>query len=286
VRTPVATDPQRRAEALQIAAEHGAAEASRRTGVPAGTIRSWRARSGEAGPPAGTDPETWTERKARGAERSWEVAERATRKALQCLNDGDTLGAQRAMVTAGIAADKTGTLEEAAAHMHEREVRITHAQASHVLELLQRVFGDLGLASVATPGAPVAKLVAHYLRQGDVGKIEGSPSIAEMARDAVRRVFEPEIRRAIVAEQAAERLRAVEAYEPPPLALPAAGETEVRELEPLAAPRRVLRTDRVRHDRVEVVTGEVVVAAPSRGFSRWAGVNQSPMDCPPSRPGS
>jgi hypothetical protein len=58
-----ATDATVKAEALRFAEEHGAAEAAKRTGVPAATIRSWRHRSGAAGPPAGVDPQTWQEQK-------------------------------------------------------------------------------------------------------------------------------------------------------------------------------------------------------------------------------
>jgi DNA-binding transcriptional MerR regulator len=48
-------DPRRRAEALELAAEHGSAEASRRTGVSADTIRYWRHKAAKAAPPTDAD---------------------------------------------------------------------------------------------------------------------------------------------------------------------------------------------------------------------------------------
>lgn len=43
-----ATDPQRKAAALDVAAQRGVAAASRETGIPASTIRSWRSRERKA----------------------------------------------------------------------------------------------------------------------------------------------------------------------------------------------------------------------------------------------
>lgn len=43
--------PDQRAEALRLLAEHGKAEAARRTGIPAGTIASWGVRNGVTAPP-------------------------------------------------------------------------------------------------------------------------------------------------------------------------------------------------------------------------------------------
>jgi transposase-like protein len=45
------SDEQKR-EALDLFLEHGASEAGRRTGIPAGTIAAWASRSGITGPPA------------------------------------------------------------------------------------------------------------------------------------------------------------------------------------------------------------------------------------------
>ena len=45
-------DRRRKAEALKFAEEHGSAEASRRTGVSADTIRYWRHKAAKAARPA------------------------------------------------------------------------------------------------------------------------------------------------------------------------------------------------------------------------------------------
>ena len=44
------SDEQKR-EALDLFLEHGASEAGRRTGIPAGTIAAWASRAGMTGPP-------------------------------------------------------------------------------------------------------------------------------------------------------------------------------------------------------------------------------------------
>ena len=98
-----ATDATGKAEALRLAEEHGAAEAAKRTGVPAATIRSWRHRSGEAGPPKGVDPQTWAERKRAGAEEAWAAAQEALAQVRSLLVAGKTADAQRAFYAMDLA---------------------------------------------------------------------------------------------------------------------------------------------------------------------------------------
>jgi transposase-like protein len=52
-----------RERALRRAREVGAAQAARELGVPAATVRSWRRRAGESGPPVGVDPNGWAEQR-------------------------------------------------------------------------------------------------------------------------------------------------------------------------------------------------------------------------------
>ena len=62
-------DPARKAEALQLAEEHGPQVASERTGIPASTIRVWRTRAKQAISPTGELPaDMSTERAKRTAE--------------------------------------------------------------------------------------------------------------------------------------------------------------------------------------------------------------------------
>lgn len=73
--------PEQRTEALALYLDHGPAEASRRCGVPAGTIRQWALRAGKKSPRAaravaGAEAArlTWAARKAEVALRSGEAA--------------------------------------------------------------------------------------------------------------------------------------------------------------------------------------------------------------------
>lgn len=78
---------QQRDEALALMAEHGASEASRRTGIPSGTIASWAHRTGVSGPePAKLAAATAT--------RLQGVAERKTELASNLIGDAERLRAQ------------------------------------------------------------------------------------------------------------------------------------------------------------------------------------------------
>ena len=185
----VATDPATRARALQIAAERGAAQASRETGVPAGTIRAWRARSEDPAQRSAQDSRAQGDRQKQGADRMWKVAEASTRKALEAIERGDTLAAQRLMVTAGISADKTGQLEEASARTAERQVRLAGNQGQ-LMALIDRMFFE----AVGIPWSmPVRRLLASLYRQAEEidrdGAVAVSPDLAEAAAQDVREHF-------------------------------------------------------------------------------------------------
>lgn len=62
-------------EALRLLAEVGKAEASRRTGIPAGTIAAWGSRSGTKAPPAAALQEVNAARLATIAQRKAKLAE-------------------------------------------------------------------------------------------------------------------------------------------------------------------------------------------------------------------
>lgn len=67
--------PEQRAEALQLLAEVGKAEAARRTGIPAGTIASWGVRAGVSAPGADVTRPAVEARLAGIAERKAKLAE-------------------------------------------------------------------------------------------------------------------------------------------------------------------------------------------------------------------
>jgi hypothetical protein len=178
-----ATDQTVKAEALRLAEERGAAEAARRTGVPAATIRSWRHRSGGAGPPNSVDPQTWAERTRAGAEDAWAAAQEALGQVRSLLADGKTADAQRAALTMAILTDKSGVLEEAAHREEERQARLTATQGRLLAELIRVYFEAVGL-----PLGPAARLtLAHLLRQAEAGAPLSPPAEAAEARADIRR---------------------------------------------------------------------------------------------------
>jgi hypothetical protein len=178
-----ATDATVKAEALRIAEEHGAAEAAKRTGVPAATIRSWRHRSGGAGPPKSMDPRTWAERKRAGAEAAWAAAQEALAQVRSLLAAGKTADAQRAALTMAILTDKTGVLEEAARREQERQLRIAEGQAQLLVAVIRMYFEAVGLT--LRPAA--RQTLAHLLRQAKDGAPLSPPAEAAEARAEIRR---------------------------------------------------------------------------------------------------
>lgn len=193
---PTGRPAQERAEALRLAAEHGAAEASRRCGVPAATIRSWRQRAGESGPPAGVDRAEWGEMKEAAARGTWEAAQDALAKVRELLADGKTSEAKNAALTMAIALDKSLVLEAAAVAASQREVTLTAAQARQIVAVLTAFLRAVGVVA----GPAVRALLAELLRQagqGDEFRVGETESFAARA----------EIRAAIDAPVARERSR-------------------------------------------------------------------------------
>jgi hypothetical protein len=180
-----ATDATVKVEALRLAEEHGAAEAAERTGVPAATIRSWRHRSGAAGPPAGLDPQTWQEQKAQGARQAWQTAQEALAQVRSLLAAGKTADAQRAALTMAILTDKSGVLEEAARREEERQLRLAEGQGRLLVAVIDAYLEAIGLSA----GPAARKTLAHLLRQAGAGEPLSSPAEAAEARaDIIRQV--------------------------------------------------------------------------------------------------
>lgn len=83
--------PSQRHAALRLLAEVGKAEASRRTGIPAGTIASWGARSGVSAPSAEAQRPALAAKAITVAERAITVAERKADLAERMLTEAEAM---------------------------------------------------------------------------------------------------------------------------------------------------------------------------------------------------
>src|SRR5215207_3909618 len=97
--------PEQKADALDLLATSGAAEAARITGIPVGTIASWGSRSGVTAPPAHETAVAtaarlaqWADRRAELSNRMGEVAATVVERLATVVGDldgTDELAAQR-----------------------------------------------------------------------------------------------------------------------------------------------------------------------------------------------
>jgi hypothetical protein len=92
-----------RAEALDIAARESFAAASRATGVPSPTIRSWSRRAGQGVELAGM---AWPERRETLVQQYGHAATEAGQKVREHLRKGKTADAKNCAIVAGIMSDK------------------------------------------------------------------------------------------------------------------------------------------------------------------------------------
>ena len=175
--------PEMRAEALRLAGEHGAAQASRLTGIPAATIRSWRQRAGQSGPPAGVDPAAWRERKETAARGAWDAAEAALAKVHELLNAGKTADAQRAALTMAITLDKSLLLEAAAQSTSVEDAKDAQRYAREITQIMETFVSCLGLPW--TP--PIKRLLADVLRSWHDGPDQLDEARVGAARLEARR---------------------------------------------------------------------------------------------------
>jgi len=175
----VATDAEK-VEALRIADEHGPAEASRRTGITAGTIKSWRSREGKAGPPKGESPVDWAERKRRTAEGAYSTSIAALVRVRKSLEAGNVREAKDAALTFATLLDKSGQAEQAVARAQQHQVKLDEAHASLLADTITAIFRHCGLPWKA---AGVASVVRHHLLHATAGD-ERAPA---PERDAARR---------------------------------------------------------------------------------------------------
>ncbi len=107
-----------RADALRLYVEHGPAEASRRTGIPAATIRKWAEQAGRASTRSQSAAVacraarlTWAQRRAEVAVRAGEAAGEFLERAVGAERPRD---ARDAMAAFSMAVDKAQLLDGAA----------------------------------------------------------------------------------------------------------------------------------------------------------------------------
>jgi hypothetical protein len=217
-RKRVATDPATKARALQLAAEVGIKAASEATGVPQGTIKAWRHRSGAAGPPAGADPEDWAAKKGAAAKDAWIVAGQALHSVNRLLAAGRTGDAKNAALSMAIMLDKSAMLEAAAQAQEERRVRLDQERGHLVVSIIELYHDVIGLPfntrdrfGGVVAGSPTRKLLRELVLSCVVnGEFVPAPPPEDAASEArawIREVITAEIEPAI-RERAREELRA------------------------------------------------------------------------------
>jgi DNA-binding transcriptional MerR regulator len=176
-------DAQRKAVALKLAAEHGSAEASRRTGVSAATIRYWRHKAAKAARPRDADADSIARLERLLAEQR-AAAEESLAKAREAVAAGRGTEARNLMICHGIAVQRGADLAADLRSAREHEIQVADEQAKLMVAVLERVFRDLGLERAYGPGSPARKVLAHHLRAR--AEPDGPAPDAAEARAAVR----------------------------------------------------------------------------------------------------
>jgi hypothetical protein len=134
-----------RVQALALYGNHGGAEASRQTGVPAPTIRSWAHRDGIA---TGCTEKTraatkaarlrWEERRLELAHRVGEQAEEALRRTAKEIKSGKAADAKNMATTLAILIDKAGLLTGSTTNRREYASREDLERRARELDELAR----------------------------------------------------------------------------------------------------------------------------------------------------
>jgi hypothetical protein len=194
--------PEVKLEALQLAEEHGPAEASRRTGVRAATIRTWQARAAQAGKPrvASSAPVSASAGAVEGedgalpvsgaaalwarAERAAQAQARAEDRADKQIAKNQSAEARNSMVASNSFADRAVQLEAAAREAELHEVALSEAMGGLVLDLVAAVFADVALPQ---PEALLRARLSGWPAEPDAG-------VVEEAREQVRRKIVLEVR--------------------------------------------------------------------------------------------
>ena len=179
----VPIDPQRKAEALRLEAEFGSAEASRRTGIRASTIRMWKARGEGA---RTTDLAEVSTDQIRNRIRELEKTADLGIKELQATMRQGSRSPQSLAISIGIVLDKASQLAAAMRELEDREVRLAQDQAQLINVILGHALEALGI-----PTDPLRSVMRQLLEQATTGgPYFVSPAVAQQAYADIRQHFE------------------------------------------------------------------------------------------------
>lgn len=252
-----------KAAVLRRADEIGVTAAAKEAGISLGTVKSWRSRAGQVGPPKGANPADWAELKATDAAAARDMAEKFRRAASAAEKRGDSLAANRYSISYGIYTQRGNELGEAAGRAAERAVRLSEAQGQMIAEAIRMVLTAIDVPD-DLPG--VRGVLRHVISLGSKGKaLEPGPH-AVAARREVRDGLRAEVRAEVEAEMQARPARETLALPAGPPPHPDGEDAELPdEPEPLARPvRRAVRRVAVDTTAIEVLDSvNMRLASPS-----------------------
>jgi hypothetical protein len=186
-------DPALKARALALAADVGTTEAARQTGVPRGTLASWRSREGLVERPSGVSPGEWANAKRTAAENAWQASQEALDEIRRVLAGPKNQGVQGLAITYGVLLDKATQLETAAQLAEAHQVRLTRDQTELVAQVIMVLFEGLGVQFGPLQAAPpptakaIRQALAALLRQAEQGAVMAvPPALVPAAQDELR----------------------------------------------------------------------------------------------------
>lgn len=182
-RRPV--DPAVRAEALRLADEVGSAEAARRLGISAGTVRGWRSRAPKPAPavasaaserPSEASAEVVTGDELRSLARQLLANAAEAQKAVtRALRAGKLTQGYHGSLSSAISIDKIAGIIEAIDRLGERNAQDDQVQLDRMKERLVGLFTELGRDPYTD--REVNRLIRRWF-DGDAPEIAVSPARA------------------------------------------------------------------------------------------------------------
>lgn len=172
--------PAQRAEAVELAAKVGAAEAARRLGLPPANIRQWTKRMGDAtasavarfapGIVTSTPGNRWVDRRPVVADAAAMAADEALTALRSAIVKGDDRAAKNYSVTFGVLVDKVQLITGAATTRTESAtVSVTYRASGDPAEMQQRIAELRAELGIALPSAPTSPALSPAVI--DVGEV-------------------------------------------------------------------------------------------------------------------